>query len=205
MTEKRKAGAIIIENLGMFDEAKRLFDKIEEEVFDKVDAIVEDWVKENGWAGECDFYESDTWIAHPDWIAGENGEYWARLFLNYYPGADPEVESEWLSDLCGESQVPFGFCFEANYPRFGGKAKWKNFCKSLTENNLALKEAGFNADGKGGWFLPVKLNKGTVANAYENEDYDEAMKPVFEALEKLEKARPVFDGLLEKAKSDCVC
>jgi len=53
----------------------------------------------------------------------------------------------------------------------------------------------------GEWFLPFKLDSELLATAYETDDWAAALKPVSDALEKVETALPTFTAIIMEAKA----
>ena len=64
-----------------------------------------------------------------------------------------------------------------------------------------LQALGFNDEGLGMFFIPIKLNPNLLVNAWENEDYEEIMQPVVTVLEKIKQSIPIFDELFSLAKA----
>lgn len=67
---------------------------------------------------------------------------------------------------------------------------------------IGFSHLGFSQKNKGFLFLPLVLDSMKLATAYENDDYSEVFIPLTEALGKLEKAVPIFDEILAKAKKE---
>jgi hypothetical protein len=67
----------------------------------------------------------------------------------------------------------------------------------------SLKEAGFIYEGKGEWFLPIKIDRQKLASDYENEEYIDSMEPVHEALENIKNVYSVFTELINEGKKCC--
>lgn len=62
-----------------------------------------------------------------------------------------------------------------------------------------LAAIGFRNRGKGSFFLPIRLDAAKLASAWEDvqQDFDEALEPFEKALEKLKKAKPIFDQIIK--------
>jgi len=204
MSDLRKAGGLIIENISLFDHAYRLFEEVQKEIFFKIDEIIEEWAKEAGWISECDFFgqKDNTWLSSVEWKTKESDDFYAKFYLTVKDNND-EIESQWLTDLCGESATQLGLRFIVNHQIFMGKAKWNIFCKSLPNATENLKNMNFCYEGKGEWIIILRISSKDLASAYENEDYFEIKPNVFEVLNNIKKAKPIFDQLLEEGKKFC--
>lgn len=207
MTDTRKAGTLILENLAMFNEAVVLYENvIHVEILEELDNVIQHWAKESTWESQTIWHTdmgSPVWVAPSGWNAsGENNEGSAKAWFALWYLDEDATNSYIAADLCGVGQAEMGFWFEAHHPTFGGKTLWNAFAKTIP-NDMAKKiaEFGFTDQGKGTYFLPVKLQHKEMASAWDNEDYAECFKPIVSALETLKSSQSVFDDLLAKAKA----
>ena len=205
MTDTRKAGTLILENLAMFNEAAMLYeDVIEREIFEKLDNVIQNWAQENGWENktisDADF-NFEAWVAPPKWNAsGDNKEEPSKANFSLWYLEEDATNSFFVADLCGVGQTEMGFWFEISYPTFGGRTKWNAFAKTIpTDMTKKIAEFGFRDQGRCAYFLPIKLDHEKMARAWDNEDYTECFEPIVSALKTLKDSQSVFDELLAMA------
>lgn len=203
----RKAGALILNNIDMFNEAAILLEQhVEKKIFEELQKATQDWVEENGWVGGMDWVddEENLWVAPKSWMPPnfEEGDYPEVFFYFEY---EDETYSYNVADLCGCGQTRMGFCFSRNDKL--KKKIFKDLCKSIpTESLQKLESLGFKYDaGKPRWFLPVTLDNNTLASAYENDDYDNVMEPLLRALETIREALPIFNGIADTLLRKSLC
>lgn len=194
-----KAGALILNKLAMFNEAALLMEqKIELEVFDKIQEIIADWTEGKKWKGEQEWHERDfIWLAPntKNWDPGDDELNYAWFAFN----REGETNSYDVADLCNCGQTRLGFSFIVTHSYFGNKTKWKTFCKNIPEKiSQQLSNLGF-VDQGGNWFLPLTLDNVKLAKAYENDDYVDALEPLNRVLQTIFEAQPIFDKILEEA------
>lgn len=204
MTDTRKAGALILENLAMFNEAAVLYENvIQLEILEKLDDVIQNWAKETGWESETVWHTDDSpvWVAPLEWNhSGDNKEEPSKAFFSLWYLEEDATDSYVVADLCGVGQTEMGFWFEIHHSTFGGKTSWNAFAKTIpTEMAKKIAEFGFRDQLKGTYFLPIKLEHKEMASAWDNEDYAECFKPIVSALNTLKDSRSVFDELLAMA------
>ena len=204
MSESRKAGSIILANLAMFNESAILFEnEIQPAFLQAFDNITGEWAGEEKWIGLfLNHTDEYTWLAPSEWLtpfSEEENDVVAWFNLEYGHG---EGDAYDLADLCGVGQDDMGFTLRIKYGEFGGKSKWNKFFKTLPVSiSSRLQALGFNDCGQGVFFIPIKLNPNLLANAWENEDYEEIMQPVIAVLENIKQSVPIFDELFSLAKA----
>ena len=69
-TNPRKAGALILNNLSLFNEAAILMEQqITVKVFEVFQEIISDWITKNGWRGEAEWLneEENIWMLPIEW------------------------------------------------------------------------------------------------------------------------------------------
>ena len=207
MNDPRKAGSLILNNLGMLNEASLLLEvQIEVEVFRNIQEEIEAWLDESGWHGQGEWDSEYMWVSPATWkLDNDNdndNDLCKAVFEFDFEKKEPEGsgDSYSLAYFCGYGQVRVGFRFTPKFEYFGKKKEWTNFCnKSLPAAASGLQKLGFVYD-KGHWFLPVTLSNADLAVAYEGEDYAEALQPVRRALDQLKKVQPVFDEIIRAAE-----
>jgi hypothetical protein len=199
MTDTRKAGTMILEHLAMFNEAVVLYEtQIHTEVAEELDIAIEQWAKNEGWDVEADWRDDGTiWVAPLEWKIGED-DFTAWFELVYL---NDTTTSFLIANLCGVGETELGFRFEVQRQVFGGKTQWNTFFKSIPSNIIKeISALGFLDQGKGSYFLPVRIDCKELASAWDNEDYAKVFEPITIALEKLKTSQYVFDKLLAAAE-----
>ena len=209
MAEEFQAGKMILSDIGMFNEAKILFEEVvEPAVLGAVDECVEAFAKAEQWVGVFKFAgdEKDCWLAPVQWnIGAESDELDPKAWLAVdWFNNDCDY---WTALFCnqGRSGGKAGFMFGADNDTFGKKIAWNKAFKQIDPIAIAeLKKIGFkiveNADGKQTFFLPFHLDAAALAKTWGNDgefsDGDPCFDPVKAALEKLKQALPIFDTIM---------
>lgn len=203
MTDTREAGRIILENLGMFNEAVRLYEEcIHPEIFKNIEQLVKSWADEQGWKHEADWDDENILVAPVEWDTSENQDMLLKARFSWWWEDRDASNSYHLADICDLGQTAMGFWFEITHSIFGGKTLWNSFVKTIpTEMSQRIAEFGFRDKGKGAYFLPVKLHHQELPTAWVNEDYAACFKPIEDALATLKAAQGIFDELLAKAEA----
>lgn len=63
-----------------------------------------------------------------------------------------------------------------------------------------LEQAGFKFNIDGSWYLPIKsLDQKEVAENYVSDTLEDALTPITEALEIVQKAHPIFKKIVQEA------
>lgn len=199
MSEDFKAGALILSQFKMFNEAMILHSNvIEPSFFEGLGQCIESFCDKQSWSGNFDRNEANIWLApegfdsEKSWFeldstGGEN-DYWLALFFG-------------VPTQPGEA----GFSFTVDPKSFGGKNAWNAHCKTISQDKInQLNELGFQNRGKGSFFLPVRLDCTALAETYgeygEFTKDDECFAPLYAALEKLKASVPIFDEIMR----DCL-
>jgi hypothetical protein len=208
MSNLKKAGSLILSNVGMFNEAHLLLTKIDEEIFEEIDKIIEEWAISNGWEGNFEWSGDGLWTYPPIFAKkdeeGEEGEEREPFaYFSFFRRDDSASNSFWIADLCKQGQTDFGFRFVAEHNLFGGKTKWNAYCRNLSESASQLPMIGFVDEGKGSWFLPIQIDKNALASGYENDAYDKVFEPITQALDKIKSCVQIFDEVIESGKKAC--
>lgn len=200
----RTAGALILSDLALFNQAVVLFEKeVQPEILKQLNEKVLEWATQNNWVANYSWTGDMTeiWIAPESWNAADNGEeidLIARFWLDYL---NDETSSYQLADLCGVGEVEVGFWLNVSYDKFGGKTRWNNATRNIPEHiGTELQKLGFYDEGKGLYFIPLRLDAARIASAWENEDYEEVLVPVTAVLDRLKEAKDSFDAILSLAR-----
>lgn len=196
----KTAGALILNNLPMFDEAAILMkQEITNSIFAEIQNFVEVWARKKGWwVGSMEWIEKDDlWIAPQEWMSPIEEDDTNALF--YLDREDENTDSFDVANLCECGKTRMGLCFGKSLEF--NKSVWNNACKNLPEaSSLNLSSLGFEGQPKtkasgDRWFLPIKLDYHELATAYENDSYEVVLEPLRQALETVYNALPIFDEL----------
>lgn len=206
MTDTKKAGALILENLGMFNEAALLMEKIEKKVNEAFNNVVKSWAAEQRWDGEFTWGGGDdyTWVAAPEWNLGDEQEndYRIKFMFDYMEDLGASYA---LAYMCGLAETRTGFMLELKTSAFGrGGKRWKEAVRGQAEILSQLQAMDFDlADSRNGLlFLPVILSAEQLAVDWDNDDYSVALSPVVDALDKIKQALPLINKLVEIAEPE---
>ena len=203
-TNERKAGALILSQISMFNEAVLLFGKtVEPEILGAIDKIVEDFCNANEWVGiyyfkdnKACYFGLKAWNRPKEPVeidllakfsldgAAQFYDYWTAVFYNV------SIEG-----------TEAGFIFAVDPKAFGGKNLWNNYAKNIDQEIIGkLESSGFKNQGKGGFFLPFHLDATLLASAYEDTsgiDFEhEAFDPIREALETIKANIDLFQSII---------
>jgi len=206
MTDTRKAGTMILENLAMFNEAVVLYEKnVHIEIMEELDNTIIRWAEKEGWKGESDWQtdlDYETWIAPAEWNFGKEIEEDFKAWFTLAHLDEDATDSYIIADFCGVGETEIGFWFRVKHQFFGGKTQWNAFAKSISpEIAKQISLLGFLDQGKGSYFLPLHLQYKELASAWDNEDYANVFSPVTTALDTLKRSKSVFEELLTCAES----
>ena len=199
-TNPRKAGALILNNLSMFNEAAILLEQqIEVKIFEVFQEITSDWITKNGWRGEAEWLneEENIWMLPIEWQSSLEEDL-SQIAVFWFGYENEKTESYNIADLCGCGQSRLGFFFSKGDSI--KRSNWKINKILYEEISEKLNILGFknNGDKYDVWFLPVVLDNTKLAWAYENDDFDEAMQPLLIALDTLLKSRPILDSIVDE-------
>jgi hypothetical protein len=143
----------------------------------------------------------DSGLIH---LSGDERGYFAYFSFNGGPDDDLKTDEKMTNDffkltrLCQARNGKFGFQWRSEHYTEGKRALWRNFIRDRVEE--VIRETGFDHERDGTFFLPVKLDAESVANAIEQDAIEDALGPFRAALEKLHQSEPAFTRILEAAK-----
>lgn len=208
MSEDRKAGQLILSQVGMFNEAVVLFENtIQPAVLAGIDACVESFAEDNGWDGEFEANEINCWLAPRTWITNpgaEEPEFKAKFEIDYIDSNDDYCTACFCGVATQGGQA--GFVFSIDPGCFGGKTAWNACARKIPQDLIAqLTRLGFQNKDKGQFFLPITLDPQQLAQSWadsgEFTQDDDCFKPLYAALEKLKQAVPVFEQIMQNCAS----
>lgn len=213
MNSKKEAFKLIIENIQMFDEATRLFEEFDQEIFDKIDNVIKEEIEQE-WVGAFNLYNDTTRFLPSNWLTDEldhNVSY--KNALGFY---EVDIESNiinmpqschwWLSTFFKNPFEKAVFTFQICYGNSQIKENKNNVRGFLIEKNQEfseIQEKGFSFDSKElRWYLPIEpLDNQLVISCYENDNLEEAMQPIRDAVRKILEINPIFNKILQELKT----
>lgn len=206
MSQEAKAGQLILSQLKMFNEAVVLFENVINNAFEEtVDGCVSSFSDDNDWVGKFELASKNKcWLAPKNWVINpkeKNPKVKSKFFVNCL---DEENMSYWVAIFCGvpAKDDQAGFSFEVEPNAFGDKKTWSTCANQISPDLVSrLITLGFQNQGNGHFFLPVRLDNQLLADTWHKEEKfaedDDCFAPLREALEKLNQAVPIFDKIMD--------
>lgn len=204
MSESKKSGEFILNNLQIFNEAVCFFENsINPKIEDGIDHCIEEFATKNDWNGNFQLEaESENWLRPKNW---ESEEGFAAKFEIDCTESDDDDDNYWVSLFCKKSSnnCEAGFFFSVETRNFGGKRSWDAHLRAIAqEQKDRLKEIGFK-EFKGRFFLPITLSSDELAKSWMAADPftpdDECFEPLRQTLEKLKQSIPLFESIMQSA------
>lgn len=200
--EERKAGAMLLSQLSMFNQAAVVFETVVAPAFWKgFDQCVTQFIQSNAFLGKSDIEAKDVlWIAPASWCIGE--DHYKCWFENHQT---PCKENDYLLAVltrCATETTAFGFRLAINSSAYGGVRNLKNYAQEERSRAARDKLAafGFEDQGKGNFFIPLFINIAQLSECWLEYGAFPVEHPVFEplntVLETLRSAMPLIDQIL---------
>ncbi|MBW8319862.1 MAG: hypothetical protein K0M49_16985 [Arenimonas sp.] len=184
---------LLILNIGDLDEGARRFELLQNRVAEEIDRLVQEWATRQGWRSTPSWRDKeDAAVAPHHWVAGDSWQAW--FGLEYRSGDTGEWSDGndyfWLTRLCAEGRGGMGFRFyQDEFP----KTAWKKF---LQAQAMGFSDTRFVFDDEPSLFLPVRVDKDTLAKGAEEENFKEALRPLNDALDHIASTVDRFEALL---------
>ncbi|MHB8472329.1 MAG: hypothetical protein ACYDC8_05640 [Gammaproteobacteria bacterium] len=211
MSEKEmtEAGALVIRNIRVIEQATKVAYKLDDDVFECVEKILQELLPEAEWivnlpyAGKKKYHKSWSFLAPANWCKGGDspGTCYARFTIwAQYP--KDNNDDYYLSQLCGLNDVSTGVCWVADkliLPKRNPK-EWRTFFAGQNEKHPHLEGRGFKyTDGK--WFMPMTVNVDELAEAYANKTMGDVLRPVVEkCIGRIKESIPDFNAIITAAR-----
>lgn len=201
--------ALIIRHLADIDAAtKRLYYNIQEQVGKAIDDVTESWTKQNEWEGLFNWDQEHLIVYPRQWTYAEPGSdknhrlAWFELDAGQGDDLvnDDRLDYFWLTRLCRAGRGELALWWKYEKGKFAlTRPKWKQFVRPYIEKVLAT---GFTYDeSRGLFFLPVRVELQSLAQAIETEAIEDALQSIDLALNACLAAKPIFDEILSTAKA----
>jgi hypothetical protein len=200
MSESKKSGEFILNNLQILNEAVCFFEKhISPKVLHGIDNCIKKFANENDWSGNFQLEEKyDNWLQPKNWKNKDGLE--ARFEIKSAESDDDD--NYWLALFCknAHNNCEAGFFFGVETRHFGGKRAWDAHVRIIPEEQKnRLYEIGFK-QFEGHFFLPITLSSAELAKSWLAEDPfttdDECFEPLRTELEKLKQSIPIFEEIM---------
>jgi hypothetical protein len=199
-SDDRKAGTIILRDLALFNKSAVFFEtQIDPFISNKIGQAASSWLETRDWLGETDVAAEPRglWVAPRRWADGKDDcVAWFMLSRR----ANSAGSSYRVADLFGVGQAEFGFRFKVEQNAFGGARAWKAYAEGLSGLRERLAGRGWVPEGNDAFFRPVILPADKLAAAWEGDDWEEALAPLVEALDGLERDASIFDAIIDGAR-----
>lgn len=195
-------GRLVIQNMEILETAPSVVDDVEKSLFSAINERIEKSMPK-GWDGVYDLvvdkdYE-ETAFRPNNWPVDDEGGYnaWYTL-LNTEPGDDLV---NWLSCATGIKGSALCLCFGVEYKEFN--MKHREYRAKLAEfynKNAVLAQHGFLLKQKlpDNIYRPFHFDAKKLAEDFP--DFDEALKPLDDALDDLFKVHSIFDQFVKSLK-----
>lgn len=185
---------LIVEHLSDLDSAASQVHRIERRVWTAMARLVEAKASSLGWAGEFDI-DGHLWLCPPVWMV--EGDAVGYFELDFGPSGQAGNEGEPhfdLSRLCGVGGGSMAFCFRHD----GGKRAWKPVAK---EGAASVAGLGFALDDHANFHVACTPAQAEMARALADDDFEQALQPLSNAMDRLPASVAAFTSMLQLAKA----
>lgn len=190
-----------IKNLDVVEQSIKIMEDVDNKFCDIIDKklnvltkkIFSQWECSNYFAENEDFsFWPEDWNSHK--TNGLQKVYFALEAIK-------DDRLHWLSCFAGISGGECGIAFriDSSQCKVSAEDIKRDLSEFCFENNVKLKEAGFEHDGEGLIYHPFKLDINLVADSWPNPGQD-VFQPYVDALLDIKKAMPVFDEYVKRIK-----
>jgi hypothetical protein len=194
---------LIINNLADLDVTMtHVIEELEPAVNTAMDEILKTFVSKVEWAGAADSRKNVGWLAPRDWrkpggLTGDDFE--SRFLIDVGSAKAGGVDRFWLTQLLGIGYQNVGLRWVKSDVK--NKRQWKLILGQQTAIIAGLRARGFEYDAvDGSFFLPVRIDQGTLAQAVADESPAVALNPFEIALQVCVDSKADFDALREATR-----
>ncbi len=187
--------SLLIRHLADLEDAIQRVYELQDIISKKIDNISKNWAENASWLGGFNWQKDTIWVAPREWARNvEEEDFDAWFEIDFKGGIDRD--HSWLTTLCRIKSSEYGFHFRI---KALNRKIWASLIQDCAGDFVAI---GFVLDDKRSLFLPLHIEAEVLAEAIANGDVEPALEPLKIALGKLQIARPLFDGFLEKLKTE---
>ncbi|MPW45099.1 hypothetical protein [Acinetobacter guerrae] len=203
---------LIIENIQMLEQANGMInDEITIKLFETVDHVIQDKVEsfqDGEWDGYFNFSADYLAFAPSNWKVVNSNKFNQNFYARYSLGCESEEigcdsNQWWLSTFLKNDVEHIVFTFYPWQPNFlkSTNKDWKAFANEQNQLKPQIEQLGFKYNAnKGSWYLVVDgIEPAVFIDSYENDNLADALTPIVDALNKIEKAHPYFDQIVQAA------
>lgn len=199
----RAAGTLALRNVKVVEQAYKVLGDIDTELIRTVNGLVKQILPKADWESSLFDKETDLESCNDiDFHPGKWSEDDENLATFNLWGGQVGPDIFWLSLLCHQSSDRMGISwFMSDYKKISTtKGKWKNFLRQHSSLVQAITDCGFILEGDEWFLLPIVADIEALATAYQNDELEDYLKPIYEAaLKKVFETTPKFDQLLQAA------
>jgi hypothetical protein len=193
-----EASATIIHHISELEAALRhAHESMQPRLSKEVANIMNGHRRQLNWSGTVDnTFEEEMWIASPEWKVGVDGDQDYDLYCEFGGslGVDGEECETWAGHFCGSFGTGIQFSLETKTLTKRGRVKLLKTEPVLVQELVAR---GFSCDPSTGEIvIPIPIDQCALSKAFENNDFDEALEPVSNALDRVSSALEVLDQLV---------
>ncbi|WP_374943455.1 hypothetical protein [Sphingomonas sp.] len=205
MTEQQGLDALVIRNIGDIAAAMKHADEVlGPRVWTEAGKAVEKAGSNDTWYAEFDASIESVWLAKRTWLDGSadpDATFWLGLDEWTTPGGDGE--NCWLATFTGTGENGATLALWISQNMFS-VARWKKLLKANGKLVEELLQHGFRFDEEDDrrLYLPVTIEPEALVKAFEEEDFDQAMQPLVQAVEIAINAGAELDRLREVANAE---
>lgn len=192
------AGAVIVRHIEELEAAVRYArGPMAKALGHAVAELLEEQKLALGWTGEIpsDLNEH-IWLAPSEWRTPNDTENNYDLFIEFDETTclDGEETETWIGSFGGFAGASVRLVLSTNAL---GARNWKALLRSEVALIDQLLECGFLCDAKKGELAALMtFNRDALAQAFADDDFDKALLPLAQAVERIVKARPLLDQLV---------
>lgn len=199
----RELDALIVRNIGDIEAAvARVTRYIDARLWTEMAAVVEENVGRFGLRSYNRPDDHDVWFAFEDatwWKDGTNPQFW--FGIDEIPGPTDQTPDSWISEAVGDNaqgaRLGLVFCQDVLKVRALARViKSKSYLvELLTQTRVEL-------HGSQNLFVGIDFDKDSMARAFEDDAFEDAMKPLAKAINTVLDQRDAFQEIVDAIISE---
>jgi hypothetical protein len=193
MSSDSKLNALIVQNINDLDATAKQIEVIGAHVWKLITDEARQWVTEQKW---CQLDNGDSfWFWPPGWTQEEDNSPIRYFYFDKGPddtgSGAPGEPYFWLSRYLGQAGGEFCVWFE---PNISDKKTRKQIISPIAAD---LRSKGANISDYCYVYTPCSLNFSAVAEGFDIGNFEEALKPIKQALDCANELYPLLDAALD--------